>query len=265
MSKPHVNLLLAIGATLATLALFLTVGRAEETRMAPRARSRQARAVEAGAGLYAEHCRSCHGLAGEGVGQLGPALNDREFFEERLDETGWQGTLHDYVAHTISMGRVVATRPLYAGDGNVAMPPWSQAFGGPLRPDEVQAVASFVLNWEAAAMGEFQPAELVLPTPERGSSREQAARGRQLFLDAGCGKCHAVAELSEGTGGPALSTVASAADTRVEGVSAEQYLRESFLIPDAFVVEGYAPRSGCGGVLTYEQLDDLVSFLLTLR
>jgi hypothetical protein len=30
-------------------------------------------------------------------------------------------------------------------------------------------------------------------------------------------------------------------------------------------VDGYKPGMGCGGVLSYEQLDDLVSYLLTLE
>jgi mono/diheme cytochrome c family protein len=199
------------------------------------------------------------------VGQLGPALNDRAFFENRLGEVGWPGTLDAYIQHAIAEGRITSTRPLYAGDGNVAMSAWSQAYGGPLRPDEIRNLAVFIRNWQATAQGDFKPTELVIPTPERGPRAAQVANGSRLFDKAGCAACHRTPGHGEGGAGPGLSQIAATAKTRVSGYSAEEYLRESFLIPNAYLVDGYAPSLGCGGVLTHEQLDDLVSYLLTLE
>jgi mono/diheme cytochrome c family protein len=265
MTRPHANLLLGALASLAVLILLVVAAEVQGARMAQHERMQQAMQIEAGAALFAEHCRSCHGINGEGVGQLGPALNTATLFDDRLREVGWPGTLAEYVQNSISQGRITATRPLYAGSGSVAMSAWSQAYGGLLRADEVENLAAFVQNWEATARGQFVAAALVVPTPERGSSEAQAARGAQLFDAAGCAGCHAVAGSGNADTGPNLARIATTAQTRVPDYSAEAYLRESFLIPNAFVVESYEPGLGCGGMLTYEQLDDLVVYLLRLE
>lgn len=266
MTRAQVNLLLGALASLALVILLVLAGEAQGSRMAQHERVQQAKGIEAGAALFAEHCRSCHGVNGEGVGQLGPALNSAPFFSDRLAEVGWTGTLAEYVQNSIAQGRITATRPLYAGSGgSVAMSAWSQAYGGPLRPDEVENLAAFVHNWEATAQGQFSAAPLVVPTPERGSSEVQVARGAQLFNAAGCTGCHAAPGSGNADTGPHLAGIATTAQSRLPGYSAEEYIRESFLVPNAFVVDGYEPGVGCGGTLTYEQLDDLVSYLLTLE
>lgn len=265
MPQPSRDLLLGVIATLLSLGLLTAAGRAEPERLTARAAAMHGWQVEVGAELYAEHCRNCHGINGEGVGQLGPALHDAHFFRGRLREIGWQGTLREYVASTISFGRVVATVPFYAGDGNVVMPPWSQAYGGPLRPDEVQAIAAFVLNWEASATGKVELRPVPTPTPSLEELAGQAARGEKVFLEAGCGDCHTIAGLSSGVSGPDLTTVAAVAGERRPGMSAADYLRESFLIPNAYLVPGYAEDVRCGGVLSQRQLDEVVAFLLTRK
>ncbi len=262
--RPLVDLALAIAALAGLFAVLSISGARQEARLGQHTSRQQAQAVESGAELYADHCRTCHGARGEGIGQLGPALNDRAFFETRLADVGWQGTLREYVLAAVSHGRVTATRPWYATDGAVAMAPWAQALGGPLRPDEVENVTAFVLNWEATALGEFQPAEIVLPTPTPGSSAEAVSRGQALWEAAGCAACHHIGA-SGGDTGPDLSRIAAVAASRVPGLSAAAYLRESFLLPDLVVVEGYAAGAGCGGVLSQRQLDDLVAYLLTLE
>jgi len=265
MTRAQGDLLLGALAFLAIVALLVVAGEAQGSRMAQHERVQQAMQIEAGAALFAEHCRSCHGVNGEGVGQLGPALNTAPLFGVRLAEVGWSGTLAEYVQNSIAQGRITATRPFYAGSGSVAMSAWSQAYGGPLRPDEVESLAAFVRNWEATAHGQFKAAPLVVPTPERGSSEAQVARGAQIFNAAGCTGCHTAPGSGNADTGPSLAGIATSAQNRVPGYSASEYLRESFLIPNAVVVEGYQPGLGCGGALTYEQLDDLVSYLLTLE
>lgn len=95
-----------------------------------------------------------------------------------------------------------------------------------------------------------------------------AAEGRALFESrrAGCTTCHSVAPDDDGVG-PTLHGVGSVADTRVEGFDAALYLRNSILLPDQYVVEGYRP----GQMLTIyrerfddAELDALVAYLLTL-
>ncbi len=52
------------------------------------------------------------------------------------------------------------------------------------------------------------------------------------------------------------------------GKSAEEFLRESILNPDAVVTEGFTPGvmyQNYGNDLTEQEIDDLVAFLLTLK
>jgi mono/diheme cytochrome c family protein len=222
----------------------------------------RAQGIQRGAALYAANCRSCHGVNGEGVGDLGPAFNDAHFFTGRLDEVYWPGTLEEYVANVIAAGRVVPTRDFYAGDGQVAMTAWAQVYGGPLRPDEITDLTAFVLNWQATALGEVQLTPLqITATP---AALGDAQQGQQIFLAAGCASCHRIAGINEiaEAAGPDLTNIATTAATRQANLSAEGYLRESFFIPNAFIVAGYGENSGCGGVLSYAQLEHLIAFLL---
>lgn len=259
------TLIVGIATSLALSVLLIVIGEREELRLAAAAQTAQARQIEQGALLYDQHCRSCHGVNGEGLSALGPALHDAHFFTDRLREVGWNGSLHDYVVATIANGRITATRPLYVGDGVVAMPPWSRANGGPLRNDQIEALAAFVLNWEATALGKVVLSLLPTPTPPIANDPAQIARGRQLFLEAGCPACHGEnADGVEGAG-PALTGIGAVAGERTPGVSAAEYLRASVLIPAAYVVQGYVQPGGCVAILTDAQLTDLVAYLLTVE
>jgi mono/diheme cytochrome c family protein len=252
---------------LTILAIFGVLGlvsfQDQDSRMEGWETRQNAQAIQRGAALYEANCRSCHGLNGEGVGDLGPALNAPEFFTTRLEEVYWPGTLAEYVETVIATGRVTPTRDFYAGDGQVAMNAWSQPYGGPLRPDEIHDLTTFVLNWRATALGEVTLTALEIPaTP---AALGDPAQGQTIFMN-NCAACHRVETFNDiQFAAPDLTHIASLAADRQTGVSAEGYLRESFLIPNAYLVEGYAENSGCGGLLSYEQLEHLVAFLLTLK
>lgn len=94
------------------------------------------------------------------------------------------------------------------------------------------------------------------------------AEGRDVFASrlAACDVCHSTTPGDDGVG-PSLAGVGERAGTRVPGVDAESYLRQSILDPDAFIVEGY--RSGqmldiYEERLSPEQLDSLIEYLLSL-
>lgn len=115
-----------------------------------------------------------------------------------------------------------------------------------------------------------------------GGVQGDPERGRQLFQqeeigqsDApGCTTCHSL-ESGEELVGPSLAGVASRAEARIEkpdytgeATSVEGYLRESILSPNAHVVQGFAPGvmyQEFDDVLTEQDVDDLVAFLLTLE
>jgi len=103
-----------------------------------------------------------------------------------------------------------------------------------------------------------------------GGAAGNASNGEALFKQAlvgqnpGCATCHSV----DGTQlvGPTLQGIAGRAASRVQGESAEQYLHQSMVEPNAYVVEGYVE----GVMQSYKdlseaQLNDLVAYLLTLK
>jgi ferredoxin/mono/diheme cytochrome c family protein len=93
--------------------------------------------------------------------------------------------------------------------------------------------------------------------------------GREVFASrslGGCGLCHSTSPGDDGVG-PSLSGVADRAAGRVPGMSAEEYLRASVLLPDEYVVDGYRPGVMLpiyGDRLTSPQIDALVEYLLSL-
>ena len=65
-----------------------------------------------------------------------------------------------------------------------------------------------------------------------------------------------------------LAGIASQAGGRVPGMSAEEYLRQSILEPDAYIVEGFSAGtmpSVWDDELSEEQIESLVEYMLTLK
>lgn len=99
--------------------------------------------------------------------------------------------------------------------------------------------------------------------PDPGS-----ADGRNVFNSraAGCGVCHSTRMGRDGVG-PSLFGVADVAASRVEGLSAEQYFRQSILLPDQHIVDGW-PSGQMLPIyrdrLTERELESLLVFLTTL-
>ena len=109
-----------------------------------------------------------------------------------------------------------------------------------------------------------QPAE-TSPAPSAGL----AAEGQALFVGRGvCITCHKIDGLEGAVGilGPDLTNVATIAETRQPGVSAEEYLVQSITEPDAFIVDEYPAAlmnaTVAGLALTDAEVDALVAFLL---
>ena len=269
MSRFNLEILLGIILVSVTTVILVIYGFNEEDRMVHEGESQHAQAIEVGAGLFENNCSGCHGLKGEGITGLCPPLNDGQFFTTRMKEVGWSGSLEDYVISVVASGRAASTRPdEYAGQGNPAMPAWSDKFGGPLREDQIESIAQFVLNWESTALEEFVIEDLATPPPSPEEEADPVARGQRVYLDSGCGGCHTIEGISAGTVGPNQTTIGTDAATRVPGMSAEDYILESILDPSAFVVEGY-PDNVMPKIysesLSSEQLSDLTAFFLALQ
>lgn len=82
-----------------------------------------------------------------------------------------------------------------------------------------------------------------------------------------CSSCHSL-QAGETIVGPSLAGMAAVAGQRVPGQSAEAYLRDSIVDPDAHLVEGFGAGlmpSTYGTQLSDEQVTDLVAYLMTLN
>jgi cytochrome c2 len=112
---------------------------------------------------------------------------------------------------------------------------------------------------------------LVLFLTACGSNKEEEAAiaaGQDIFETGGavqipCMTCHSL----DGTTlvGPSLQGISERAATRIDGVAAEDYIRQSIQQPWQFVAPGYSdamPKT-YGERLSEEDVDHLVAFLMT--
>jgi mono/diheme cytochrome c family protein len=240
----------------------------------------QARSIEAGALLFQNSCVGCHGVQGQGIPGVAPALNAADLFNgERLKKVGYTGKVEDYIRGTISAGRPVKTNPSYPNP----MPTWSQTFGGPLRPDQIDDLTSFIMNWkdQALAAASAQPTAAPAATGQGvGTALDTplpagvADNGQKLFTSQGCAACHSL-EPDKKIVGPSLAGIATQAgdiiqkpDYKGKATSAELYIRESIVQPSAYVVpsfvDGIMPQD-FGKKLSAQDLADLIAFLLTQK
>ncbi len=115
---------------------------------------------------------------------------------------------------------------------------------------------------EAATGGAEQQAEAVTGDPERGKELFNAP---VVGGQAGCSACHSL-EPDVTLVGPSLAGVATRAAQRVPGMSAVEYLKQSLLDPNAYVVQGF-PKGTMPSYdgLSEQELQDLIAFLLTLK
>ena len=97
-----------------------------------------------------------------------------------------------------------------------------------------------------------------------------AARGEMLFNGQvngqfACSACHGVFE-GQVTTCPNIVGLATRAASRIPGYSAETYIRESIVSPNAYLVEGYTAGimpQNFAETMTAQQLDDILAFLMT--
>lgn len=81
----------------------------------------------------------------------------------------------------------------------------------------------------------------------------------------GCVVCHSL-EPGVRMVGPSMANAATLAAEAVDEMSAEDYLRQSIIEPDAHITEGFTPGlmfQAYGDALSTQQIDDLVAFLMT--
>lgn len=90
-------------------------------------------------------------------------------------------------------------------------------------------------------------------------------KGQQVF-NTRCATCHALVPETVIIG-PSLYKIAVTAETRVPGMSAEEYITMSILRPGDYVVEGFnnVMITNLAKELTSEEMNALVAFLLSQK
>ncbi len=276
---------IALGTfAMVAIAIAIVFIAANETgRMESFTQSYHCRRIEAGATLFENNCRTCHGPQGEGIPGVAPAINAADLYNgERLAAVGYSGTLEEYLR-----GVLIAGRPVPSAGTNYPqrMPAWGQESGGPLRSDQIEALVAFILNWEERALlagdsGESGPlvGEAVGTDITRALPDGDVAAGLELAesAQAGCSACHLISNVGpawEAAGGePGIGRRAElriqASDYSGEATTATQYLLESIVNSNAYVVEGYDPAlmpKDYGQRLTAQQAADLIEYMLSLE
>jgi ferredoxin/cytochrome c2 len=86
-------------------------------------------------------------------------------------------------------------------------------------------------------------------------------------VNAGCRICHSL-EKGETIIGPSFYGIADRAANRVPGLTAEEYLRQSIIQPNAYIVPGFPEGQmiqNFGQILTEEEIEDIIAFLMTMK
>ena len=192
-----------------------------------------------GKAQFVQKCGSCHELGRAGTqGQTGPSLDAafRAALQGGMNRDTIEGVVHRQIANVRRNSKMPAD--LVTGQ-------------------DARDVAAYVA-YATAKTGEDSGA-----LAQAGLAG--ATTGQQIFTAAGCGGCHQLSSAgSSGNIGPSLNELASAAGEREKGKSAEQYVHESIVDPDAFTVSGFGKgvMPSYEGKLTEKQLDALVKYLL---
>ena len=163
------------------------------------------------------------------------------------EEIAFYGTYNDYVSLNIS-----------AGHPGQRMPSWWQAYGGPLRDDQIADLTNFVVNWqgpqppgvrdEGVEVGPTPAPEEATPEAPAGPVGEgDPANGEQVFTQY-CASCH-----GPDAAGGALSPTLVSADV---GANDDEFFRET-------IIDGRAGTTipPWGGILSAQVVEDLISFL----
>jgi len=107
------------------------------------------------------------------------------------------------------------------------------------------------------------------PDVPGGTDMGDPERGAQLFTQSvggmpSCTTCHALDDAQ--IVGPGMAGIGARAESRVDGVTAEDYLHTSIIQPGAYVVEGFqnVMPDIYEQSLSEAQIRDLIAYLLTL-
>jgi mono/diheme cytochrome c family protein len=253
----QIKIVIGTIAFMLTMMVFGYAALREPARLEVFSAAEQGRSIEAGAAIFANNCATCHGVdgtaqecydsAGNQIACQGLPLNYNALLcgdrSQRVVDMGFSGTKEDYIRSVVAVGR------------GPIMPTWSEEFGGPLRPDQVENVSNFVLNWESETLCsapvvtyEWPEAATDFLASADVTPPGDPARGAELYgVTYGCQACHGLPDGSVPAAvGPSLENIEVDGATRVEGQDAQQYVYGSILYPSDYIAPE-CPTGPCAG------------------
>lgn len=273
------NIVLGTLGMLGLIGAMLFVAVRELDRMQTAQLAYDARAIESGALEFENRCRPCHGPQGMGS-PLAPALNTADLFDgTRLQNAGYAGTVEDYVRGVIAAGRPI---PSAGTNYPQRMPTWGEKYGGPLRDDQIDSLVLFVMNWKDRALAEGGGAPAVPLDQAVGTDVRQALpegdpeSGKALAEGTlGCAACHVLSNAGPAWAADGANGIGERAGQRLtaagyEGAATtpEQYLLESIVEPNAYMVEGFQTGvmpANFATRITSQDAADLIAYMLTFQ
>lgn len=148
-----------------------------------------------------------------------------------------------------------------------------------LSPDEMDGIVAYMLastdqSASAATGSETTETEAASVPVEAEPVAVDLDAVAAVITKGTCGACHVIPGIDSAVGvlGPDLSAIGAAAATRIEGYSAEDYLRESIMDPNAFIAPE-CPTGDClpnimlpnlAELLTEEEIGTIINYLATL-
>ena len=189
---------------------------------------------QAGSRLFVTNCSMCHGVAGEGDGAVLRIMESKYGYRPALTP--------DLTSDFVQVQPDEGLLGIISG-GLVVMPSFQKL----LSEEELQLVLDHVRTLSGGP---------IIDGPEV-----------PVFIAKGCGACHTIEGLegAVGTTGPELTQLATRG-SRVDGLTTEEYIRQSEEEPQAFIVPGFDPvMPNLRGTMTDQEFEDLISFLLSLE
>ncbi len=184
--------------------------------------------IELGQELYAQNCASCHGDFGEG----GPNPSRADDVIAPISTSEYLSTRDDATLQAI----------IAQGQPNFGMSPFGSAFGGPLEDDEIDAIVTYMRSWE-----QNPPVEL----PPEVAQGPSAISGAEIYANV-CSQCHGTE--GEGLVGPSL-----------QGEDFQSQNSDEEIFSTINLGHEATAMIGWGGILTSDQIQELVTFIRSLR
>ena len=118
----------------------------------------------------------------------------------------------------------------------------------------------------ATAMPTFTPEPPTTPVPDPARGQLLYELGPEGVYEPFCSNCHTLTNIDHL--GPGFEGIADRAATRVPELSAEEYIRQSIVDPEAYIVEGNWPEgefmpTNYAEAYSEQNIIDLVAFLMT--